>query len=326
MNLIPGYIHKVIITDSQNRTFKTLRISLTNSCNLACTYCVNDEVVRNSTLKIESLNVDEISIIAQKLHQILNLETIRLTGGEPTLYQDIVPLIKSLRNIGTELKLTTNGFLLKNLVDKLAIGDINSINVSLDALDEDVFFQISRRRSVHKIIEGIDAALRKGINVKLNCVVIKGLNENEILPLMQFSKERNITIRFLELMKMGHVFNSDFSKFYSQEAILNTISSKYTFAALEREEASTANYWQTSEGQIFGIIANESSPFCNDCNRLRLDQQGNIYGCLSNPEGINIRNDLKNDELLIQKLSLALAQKQALKFKGSALSMIEIGG
>lgn len=314
------------IVDSQNRTFKTLRLSLTNACNLACTYCVNENS-NQSTHQIEKqLDYFQLVDIIKILHQTLDLQTIRLTGGEPTLYHNIVPLIKEISKIGVKIKITTNGFLLKNLINKLDCNALDSINVSLDAMDEDVFFQISKRRSLHKIIDGIDAALAKKIHIKLNTVVMRGVNDSQILSLLAFSFSKNISIRFLELMKMGHVHEGDFSKYFSQDEILEVIQSKYSITKLYREDAATANYWMTNEGHKFGIIANESDPFCADCNRLRLDSFGNIYGCLSSNIPINISQVFDNEFFLYQSLQQAMKQKQNIKFTGSDLSMLEIGG
>lgn len=314
------------LNDVHNRTFKTLRVSLTNTCNLACTYCVNDANYQDQAQNISILSVENLVKIIYKINQLLDLQTIRLTGGEPTLYKDIIPLIKNIAKIGPKIKLTTNGFLLKNLVQKLDGNELDSINVSLDALDEDIFFKISKRRSLYKIIEGIDAALAKGIHVKLNCVVIKGVNESQILPILAFAFERKISVRFLEIMKMGHLYADAESLFFSQNDILKVINQKYTFSKMIRSDAATANYWQTSEGNKFGIIANETEPFCGDCNRLRLDSYGNIFGCLSSNTPINITQNIDNEVILEQNLQNAMNQKQDYKFIGSNLSMLEIGG
>jgi len=270
-----------------------------------------------------ALGYKALGKIIGKLHSILSLETIRLTGGEPTLYHDLVPLVQELQTLNMPIKLTTNGFLLKTILDKLPQKAFDSINVSLDALDEDVFFQISRRRKLATILEGIDAALEKEIHVKLNCVVVKGMNENQILPLLKYAGERNITIRFMELMKMGHLQNEAFKKqFLSEKDILELVKSRYKIQKLARHKSATANYWLTDTGYKFGIIANESEPFCHDCNRLRLDSFGNIYGCLSSNEPISLLETTNTIKLLEE----ALAQKQPLKFMGSTLSMLEIGG
>jgi len=319
------------ITDAYGRMFKTLRVSLTNTCNLGCVYCVSGtEEVSETAVEKELTKVlghHEILLMVNSLHSLLNLEVIRLTGGEPTLYRELIPLIKGLKAIGIPfIKMTSNAFLLKNKAKELAEAGLSHINISLDAIHQDEFFRISRRKNVTKVIEGIDEAINSGIEVKLNCVVMKGLNDNQILPLLDFCFERGITIRFLELMKMGHLQKGSFEEhFYSQEEVLNQIKRKYNFERLEREKSSTANYWTTEGGNIFGIVANESTPFCADCNRLRLDSFGNIYGCLSEDKAISIKN-LNSEEGLVEKLTEALGHKQKVRFKGSGISMLDIGG
>ncbi|MFN0050050.1 MAG: radical SAM protein [Cytophagales bacterium] len=323
----------MIISDIYNRTFKTLRVSLLNSCNLGCTYCVNEEnKIKDKRLKIKDLKYGalsylELSKTIKKLHSILNFETIRLTGGEPTLYKDLVPLLNDLSDLKIPMKLTTNGLLLKNSLSKLPTNVLDSINISIDALDEEVFYKISGRRNLQKVLEGIDLAIALKIHVKLNCVVIKGVNESQILPLLKYAGKKGVTIRFLEIMKMGHLQDSAFDNAYvSENEILENIQSLYSTYKLSRNKSATANYWLTDSGIKFGIIANESEPFCHDCNRLRLDSFGNIYGCLSDNTPLNISKFLDNDLTINEILKKALAQKQPLKFKGSGLSMLEIGG
>jgi len=320
------------IIDIQNRTFKTLRVSLLNTCNLGCTYCVNEvdekEGFEGKRNKIQaSVSYIMLAHIIKKLHAILNLETIRLTGGEPTLYRNLVPLVNELTQLNVPVKLTTNGFLLKNVLEKISLNAFDSINISIDALDENVFYKISKRRNLKKILEAIELALAMKIHIKLNCVVIKGVNECQILPLIEYAGKRGISVRFLEIMKMGHLQGQYFNdNFVSENEILDRIHTKYTTYKLSRNQSATANYWLTDTGFKFGIIANETEPFCGDCNRLRLDSFGNLFGCLSDNHPLsiieNIDNDLKIKEILLN----ALAQKQPVKFKGSPLSMLEIGG
>src|SRR4029079_11501815 len=134
-------------------------------------------------------------------------KTIRLTGGEPLLYRDIIHLVEGIKSIGiTSIKLTTNGFLLQRMAKPLKDAGMQSINVSLDAVDEDVFFLMSKRSNVQRIINGIDAAIDTGLQVKINSVIMKGMNDRHILSLLQFAFERNISIRFLEVMAMGHLY------------------------------------------------------------------------------------------------------------------------
>jgi cyclic pyranopterin phosphate synthase len=315
-----------MLTDKYNRQFKTLRLSLLSHCNLSCTYCTmgEDDVREHNHTPI--LRADELLNYVKQLHDILNLKTIRLTGGEPLLYHELIDIIKGIKAIGIpEIKLTTNGFLLERLAKLIKDAGLQSINVSLDAVDETIFFLMSKRNNVQRILNGIDAALDAGLQVKLNAVIMKGINDSQILPLIKYAFERNITIRFLEIMAMGHLHADPLKYLFTQEEILSIIATEYNFERMDRNTSSTSNYWQTSSGNIFGIIANESEPFCSDCNRLRLDSEGNIYGCLSSNHPISLK-EISDSNSLISKLQEAMAQKQSVKFTGSDLSMLHIGG
>lgn len=314
------------LLDLYGRKFKTLRVSLLNTCNLGCIYCSmgSDEEIEFDHRPQKS--AEELLRLISKLHDQLDLETIRLTGGEPLLYRELPELIQGIKQLGIpKLSMTSNGFLLQRKAQELKNAGLQSINVSLDAMDEQVFFRMSKRRQLHKVLSGIDEAIAVGIDVKLNAVIMKGANESEIIPLVEFAFERNVRIRFLEVMAMGHLHATSQSHMVSQEDILEKISLHYQFNRMDRKGSSTANYWQTDEGNIFGIIANESEPFCLDCNRLRLDSNGKIYGCLSVNEGI-LLNDDDDNEMLIKKLQSAMDQKQTFKFIGSEMSMLDIGG
>jgi cyclic pyranopterin phosphate synthase len=321
----------MIIQDKYGRTFKTLRVSLTNNCNLGCIYCVHSSDQKNvsDTFSQKIVGYKELVHAIKKIHSLSPLETIRLTGGEPTLYKDLIPFIKELNSIGIKnIKMTSNGYLLKDLVPALAEAGLKKINISLDAVNKESFSKLSGRKNIEKVLESIDKALEYGIEIKINAVILKGINDDQILPLLKFSKDRNSPIRFLELMRMGPLFqNKEFENYFiSEKEILEIISANYSFTPLLREDSSTANYWMTSDGYSFGIIANESSPFCHDCNRLRLDSYGNIYGCLSNENSISILDSLEDENKMREKLEIALSQKQELKFTGSVLSMMAIGG
>jgi len=312
------------IVDQYGRTFKKLRVSLTNVCNFECPYCVSGINKSNNIKRV--LSTEQYLKIIQKINQQTKLHSVILTGGEPLLYNSIEKLISRLKENGIpEVKLTTNGFLLKQKANSIKAAGIDSINVSLDALDESIFFTMSKRRGVEKIIEGIDRAIAIGIKVKINAVLMKDINDKELLPLLNFAKERSIIIRFLELMNMGHLYGGKHEYLFSQKEMLDKIEEVHDIISLERDPGSTGNYWITNNKQVFGIIANESAPFCNDCDRLRLDSYGNIYGCLSSTENVNILESINNTELVQENLMRALLQKQT-KFKGSPVLMKNIGG
>lgn len=313
-----------VIQDKYGRSFRTLRVSLLNHCNLGCVYCVAPNIPTPKAHK--GLDVPELLAIIGRLHGQLGLRTIRLTGGEPLLYPGLAALIKGIRAMGIEeVKLTTNGFLLERQALSLKNAGLAAINVSLDAVDEDVFYRMSRRHAVDRVIRGIDTALTTGLDVKINTVIMKGLNDTQILPLLEWAFSRHCRIRFLEVMAMGHLHDQSDRYLLTQKEILTIIADRYLFTPLGRSHSATANYWQTDKGQIFGIIANESEPFCRDCDRLRLDSEGNIYGCLSNNHPIRLQMQ-EEDARWQEKLQAALLQKQALRFTGSSLSMLHIGG
>jgi len=322
------------VKDQFNRRFKTLRLSLTDICNLGCVYCMplNIDTKQTEGLKkpartVEStLTSPDLIKLVGRLHTLLSLETLRLTGGEPLLSSQLIPVLYGIKKFGIPaIKITTNGFLLEDKAKALKEGGITSINVSLDAVNQQTFERISQRQNLNKIIRGIDLALDLGIPVKLNAVIMKGINEQEIIPLVEFAKSRNIQIRFLELMKMGHLHNRKDNPVFTEADILRVLASQYLFEKLPRKASATANLWQMSDNFTFGIIANESSPFCTDCDRLRIDSEGNMYGCLSSNIPIKLDNN-ECDSEWNEKLGLALSHKQLISFTGSALSMIEIGG
>lgn len=316
----------VELQDKYGRAFKTLRVSLLSTCNLGCIYCTmgsEDEIAFDH--RPQTTADDFIKIIAG-LHSQLNLKTIRLTGGEPLLYRELETVIKSIKAIGIDdVRMTSNAFLLERHALKLKQAGLRSVNVSLDAMDDESFLRMTRRKQLQRTLKGIEAAIAAGLEVKINAVIMRGQNDDQILPLLEYAFAHSIPIRFLEVMAMGHLFGHAEQYLFTQQDILDTIATRYNFIRLPRKVSSTANYWQTEQGGVFGIIGNESEPFCSDCNRLRLDAKGNIYGCLSNNHPIAISGD-ENGFELTEKLQQAMQQKQSAHFVGSDLSMLHIGG
>lgn len=313
-----------MIIDEYNRTFKNLRISLLDSCNFACIYCTDEDGLSSS--KKSNLDFENLIKTVKKIHEKLNLQSIRLTGGEPLLYPNLIPLITELSKLkGINIKMTSNAFLLAIKAKALKQAGLEEINISLDAIEDAVFFKMTRRDKLQEVLKGIDAALECGLKVKLNTVVMKNKNHHQILPLLAYAHQKNISIRFLEVMAMGHLHQQQGQHLFRQQDILNLIATEYQFDALPRKKSATANYWETKQGLAFGIIANSSEPFCRDCDRLRLDHHGNIYGCLSINEPISIKNIYSDEELNVC-VKQALNQKQPVKFTGSKLSMLNIGG
>lgn len=329
-----------MITDQYGRKFEKLRVSLINDCNFSCVYCVGEDsgfAGKKSTTAFspeftigsvsEKLKTSDFIELISAMHSILNLKSIRLTGGEPLLYDELIPLIQQIKTLGIDdIRMTTNAFYLKGKVKDLQAAGLRAINISLDAVDPVIFAEMARNQKVERVFEGIEEAATSGINLKLNAVILRNRNDSQILPLLEFAGQRNLPIRYLELMKMGPIYTQQKDLFYSENEILDTIRRKYTIQEIHRENSETSRYWETNTGARFGIIANESTPFCHDCNRLRMDSRGYFFGCLSNANGIRLAGLTGDRPKLISKLEELLAMKQKIKFRGSILSMRNIGG
>jgi GTP 3',8-cyclase len=321
-----------MIADTSGRSFKKLRVSLTHDCNYACVYCSyghnseeNPSYLKTNQLR-KVLPASELTEIIRKLHTLLQLKAVRLTGGEPLLYPRIKSIIATIRDMGiANIGMTTNGHLLQSKVKDLHEAGLQSVNISLDALSEEKFMQMSRFPGLSKVLNSIDATLEEEINVKLNTVIVAGRNEQEILPLLDFAMNKKVVIRFLELMPMGPLHKTMNGLFFSKYHILEAIRSQYSIAELPREMSSTADYWSINGKKAFGIIANDSSPFCSDCNRLRLDSYGNLYGCLSSLIPVPVSAGTGDNEMK-SALKLALTHKQPSHFVGNVRTMQSIGG
>lgn len=309
------------IKDKYGRTFQTIRLSLLPLCNFECVYCRLDD----GYSKIRVQKPEYFIEIIKKINKIIPIKKIHLTGGEPTLYPYLDEVILGLKSIDVkEISITTNGtLLLKQLFNLKKVG-LNSINLSLDALDDMILKKMGTKKDIefYKIL--IDEILNLKIPLKINSTIIKGYNDNQILPLLEYAGERKITIRFLEYMKMGIDDDLHKKRFFSMSEILNTIQMDYKIYELPREIHSTAYYWITNTNYKFGIIANHSKPFCMDCDRLRIDSSGKIYGCITQDKGIPV-NSSDSDIQIQNKLKIALENKQLI-FNGSNHKMHFIGG
>ena len=332
------------IQDKYGRRFRTLRLSLTDNCNFQCLYCApNSKGGLASRFKKDSKKEQwpkaaQYAQYVKAIHAVNPLDTVRLTGGEPTLYPFLPELIFLIKGLGIRrVSMTSNAFRLKKLIPDLKDAGLDSINVSLDALQPQIMRRMSRHPHAEEALASIESLLalrqecvlsrkkkpKPKLELKVNCTVWRGINHSEIVPMLAYFGKRGVPLRYLELMNMGHLYKNFKDYLYTQDEILRDLALHYDFYPLERKQAATASYWQSTEKWIFGIIANHSSPFCSDCDRLRMDSQGRLYGCLSSTHSIPFP---KEQGLLEDCLKTALAQKQALNFQGSQLSMQAIGG
>ncbi|MCP4294899.1 MAG: GTP 3',8-cyclase MoaA [Proteobacteria bacterium] len=318
--------------DIHQRQFKTLRVSLTTACNLACTYCVPE----GEQLKCESNEISAIETvkIVQMLVKHLGINKIRLTGGEPLISNkltELLPLIRPLKIV--DLSLTTNGQTLAQKAFFLKENGIERINVSLDTLDPDNFERITRGGKLQKTLDGIKKAQSVGLKIKINMIPMRGVNEKEIVTMLDYCLDNDIELRYIELMRMGHLANLDLfqKKVIPLSVLLAEITEKYQFSRGNNSVGSTATRFEIEGRGHFGVIANDSEPFCGTCDRLRLTSDGKLLGCISSNHSFSVKNllqELESDRKtkLDFIIKSALATKREISFDGSGALMKTLGG
>jgi cyclic pyranopterin phosphate synthase len=321
-----------LIVDRLGRRFRNLRISLTAACNYACTYCVPN----GKRLQAAAHELDAAQMIqaVRLLIATAGIDKVRITGGEPLLSPKFDELLKGVMSLGLkDVSLTTNGQLLPRYSQAIVDSGMQRINISLDTLNRDKFRDIARSGDLNTVLHGIELMQAAGLKVKINMVPMRGVNDDQIIPLLEYSLERNIELRFIELMNMGHLQASPLygRQFYSMQEILDCIGERFSFTRTDASFDSTAVRYSIPKHGAFGIIANESEPFCKNCTRLRLSSNGDLYGCLSSARSQSIADILPlKDEQAIPRLeeilTSALRDKQSANFSGEVTVMKFIGG
>lgn len=322
------------LIDTHNRIAKYLRIGITDRCNLRCRYCMPEEGIDFSH-RNDILSYEEIIRLA-KIFADLGVCKVRLTGGEPFVRKDIDVLLSSLTQIFERVHITTNATLLTDHISLLKEINISGLNISIDSLDRNRFFMISRRDSFEMVMENIMKCIEHGIATKLNVVAMKGVNDMEILDFVKFGLQHNVEVRFIEAMP----FNDDDGNrdvFISAVEIAELIASAYpSLHKLVADGSSSDKY--TIEGKsILGIIPAYSRSLCASCDRIRLTPKGELLNCLYSQTGINLLQlvrDQKLSDLDIQQVILdSVLRKKKSGFEEEALinknafrSMTTIGG
>uniref|UniRef100_A0A493U2N2 Molybdenum cofactor biosynthesis protein 1 n=1 Tax=Anas platyrhynchos platyrhynchos TaxID=8840 RepID=A0A493U2N2_ANAPP len=303
------------LTDSFGRQHNYLRISLTEKCNLRCQYCMPEEGVQ-LTPKSELLTAQEIITLA-RLFVKEGVEKIRLTGGEPLIRPDVVDIVGQLNKLEglKTIAITTNGINLARLLPRLKEAGVNAVNISLDTLVPAKYEFIVRRKGFHKVMEGIHKATELGYHpVKVNCVVMRGFNEDELLGFVEFTKDLPLDVRFIEYMPFdGNKWN--FKKMVSYKEMLDTIKQRWPeLEKLPCEASSTAKSYKVPhfQGQI-SFITSMSEHFCGSCNRLRITADGNLKVCLFGSSEVSLRDHLRSgasQEELVEIIGAAVSRKK----------------
>lgn len=322
-----------MIVDRQGRRFRNLRISLTSACNYACTYCVPDG--KRLVAAQNELSADAMARGVEYLIEAAGIERLRITGGEPLVSPRLEGFMGQVGRMGlNDISLTTNAQLLGRKLPILLDAGISRINVSLDTLDPSAFRAIARGGDLATVLDGMERARAAGIRIKVNMVPLRGSNLDQVMPLLDYCLERGYELRFIELMRMGHLasdHNGFLQQFVSLDQLLALIGERYEYLQADAPVDATAVRYRIPGKGHFGVIANESVPFCRTCSRLRLSSTGWLHGCLSssNRHYVGDLLDKPRHQALpaLQRLLIrALDDKQAVAFSGGATVMKIIGG
>ncbi|MCK6649844.1 MAG: GTP 3',8-cyclase MoaA [Bacteroidia bacterium] len=285
-----------ILTDQFGRKHDYLRISLTERCNLRCFYCMPENGIQLKD-NHEYMTKSEVVSIAKTFVE-MGVKKIRLTGGEPLVRKDAAEIIEELSALPVELAITTNGILLDKFMNQFKRLNINAINVSLDTLNETKFNNITRRNYFEKVLSNIQLMLDNGFKLKVNAVLIRGVNDDELIDFVEFTKDKDIHYRFIEFMPFNGN-NWDWSKGLSFSDIITKIKSVYgnNVVKLEDGKNDTAKSFKIENYKgAFSVISSITNPFCDSCNRIRLTADGRIKNCLFSNSESNILKSLRMGE------------------------------
>lgn len=310
------------LVDPYQRRIRKVRISLLDACNFRCFYCMPS----NPTFLPAKnwLTLDEIERIARVFWQH-GIEEIRLTGGEPTLRKDLADIVSRLSQIPfRKLGLTTNGYYLEKFLAFLKDSNCQFLNISLDSLRKDRFNTITRTQSFDRVIKSILAASKLGFVVKINVVLMKGVNDDELADFIKFSAEHQVTVRFLEVMKIGQACGLQKDIFLSAEEAIRKLQELESLSPLPREHDSTSFEFTSQSGAQIGFIAPVSQSFCHSCSRWRLSAEGFLRACLMSQTGLSLKG--QSEEELAVTFRKVLKMKPLSGMEAVSQNMHAIGG
>ena len=284
-----------MLVDSYERVVDYIRVSVTERCNFRCQYCMPEKPF--SWVPKENLLTFEELFEFMKVAIDEGVKKIRITGGEPLLREDLDTFIKMIYDYAPDIDLamTTNAYLLKDAAQKLKDAGLKRINVSIDTLKPEVAQAIAGKNVLQNVLDGVEEALRVGLKVKANMVPMKGMNADEIFDVLEYCKERGISVRFIEYMENAYA-KADISKLSGQE-VLQKLQERYTFTSEGYDGASPAKYYQLEDGYRFGIIEPYGDDFCKQCNRIRLTAEGHLIPCLYFDEAMSIADAVKRGDI-----------------------------
>lgn len=284
-----------MLLDGHNRVVDYLRVSVTERCNFRCQYCMPEKpfswVPKEKLLSYEDL----FKFIKVCIDE--GIKKVRITGGEPLLRDGLDGFIKMIYDYKNDidLALTTNGYLLSKVAQKLKDTGLKRVNISLDTLKPSVAANITQKDVLKKVLQGIEKANEVGLKIKINCVVMKDINDGEIIDILEFCKTKKYVVRFIEFMENHYAKNG--AKGLNSKEIQSLILKKYNFNTIPRNTSSPAQYFQLEDGYKFGIIEPHKDDFCNSCNRIRLTAEGFLIPCLYFEDSMSIKDAIQNNQI-----------------------------
>ena len=323
------------LVDGFGRVHRDLRISVTDRCNFRCTYCMPAEGMVWHP-RSELLTFEELERVARVCVERFGFDSIRLTGGEPTVRARLPLLVEKLAALGVDLSLTTNGSTLASMADDLRAAGLERINVSLDSLRRSRFAELTRRDELPEVLSGIRAAVAAGLDpVKVNVVVVRGVNDDEVVDFARFGRDEGVTVRFIEFMPLDadRRWNSD--AVLSSAEVVAAIAAHHDLETMPRGSDPAERYRYVDGAGEFGVIGTVTEPFCGSCDRVRLTADGQLRPCLFATEETDLRALLRSgasDDELESAIAATVAGKwaghgiTAVDFTRPTRSMSQIGG
>ncbi len=298
-----------MLIDSYDRVVDYIRVSVTERCNFRCQYCMPEKPF--SWVPKENLLTFEELFEFMKVAIDEGVKKVRITGGEPLLREDLDKFIKMIYDYApdVDLAMTSNAYLLKGVAQKLHDAGLKRINVSIDTLKPEVALKIAQKDVLGNVLAGVEEALRVGLKVKVNMVPMKGVNDTEIVDVLNYCKERGMTIRFIEYMENVHAAVD--IKGMNSEELLHIIAQSYTFSDEGFDGHSPSHYYALEDGYKFGIIEPHKDDFCSTCNRIRLTAEGQLIPCLYFDEAMSIRDAVRRGDVK----EAALVLKEVIRTK-----------
>ena len=328
------------LIDPYGRRVKDLRISITDRCNFRCTYCMPEEGLKWLD-RADLLTYEEQARVAQVCVERFGFESIRITGGEPTVRGHLPRLFEMLAPLGVDLAMTTNGVKLPDLAVDLAAAGLHRVNISIDSLRRETFLALTRRDELDRVLAGIDAALAAGLDpVKVNAVVIRGVNDDEVVDIAAFGREKGVGVRFIEFMPLDAQGEWTMDQVVSAEEILGKIDAVFpldsTMAGMDHhgDEPAARYTYRDGIGDV-GVIPSVTAPFCESCDRVRITAEGKFRTCLFALDEYDLRAVLRDggsDDDVAAEITRAVGTKWAghhigrVDFIRPNRSMSQIGG